>query len=81
MRFYRIKTAVGIEWGRYFKLFQDRKTLAWERVPETGWAYQYDLQLFNWLPKDLRFLGWDEDVAMFGYRSFGFWYFNVGWNF
>lgn len=44
-------------------------------------AYFFYLYWWNWLPKDLRFWGFEQMYYDGPHNTFGFWFFNISWTF
>lgn len=57
----------GIEWG------QSEITLGSK-------TYFYYFYWWNWVPKELRYLGFEQIYYDGPHNSFGFWFFNISWS-
>lgn len=44
--------------------------------PDDDWYWIY---IFNWLPADIRYLGYEQDWYDHPISSLGFWFFNITW--
>lgn len=45
--------------------------------PDSDWYYFY---WWNWLPKKVRFFGYEQIWWDGPHYTFGFWYFNISWS-
>lgn len=50
----------------------------WFTIHWSQWNY---VQPFNWLSKEDRYWGYHEDWYDGPWKSFGFWFFNIAWDF
>lgn len=52
----------------------------WDKHPEYDMYRKY-ISPFNWLSKDARYWGYDDNWYDGPHPSFGFWFFNVNWSY